>query len=83
MMSGRRRTRRNYHLVIQTILRSVKDRLYAADRAQSIQPSDIHTVGVLHVCHDVARLVSHGSLHGNSVTSVNETNVSSHETHGA
>ena len=31
-------------------------------RAQSIQPSDMHTVGVHHVCHDIGRHVSYGSF---------------------
>ena len=31
-------------------------------RTQSIQPSDMHTVGVHHVCRDIWRHVSYGSL---------------------
>jgi len=32
-------------------------------RAQTIQPSDMHTVGVHHVCHDIGRHVSYGRLY--------------------
>ena len=44
----------------QTILHSWDDQLYAANK--TIQPSDMHTVGVHHVCHDIGRHVSCGSL---------------------
>jgi len=32
------------------------------DRSHSIQPSDMYTVGVRHVCHDIGRHVNCGSL---------------------
>ena len=35
-------------------------------RAQSIQPSDMHRVGVRHVCHDIGRHVSYERILANS-----------------
>jgi len=35
-------------------------------RAQSIQPSDMHIVGVRHVCHDIGRHVSNERILANT-----------------
>ena len=34
--------------------------------AQSIQPSDMHTVGIQHVCHDIRHHVSYDSFSANN-----------------
>ena len=36
------------------------------DRGQSIQPFDIYTVCVLHVCHDIERHVNYGRFSANT-----------------
>ena len=58
-------TRQNYHMVIdRLIIHSQNDQLYASkqdqDRAQSIQSSDMNTVDVHHVCHNIERHVNYG-----------------------
>ena len=35
--------------------------MHQTGRAQSIQPSDVHTVGVHHVCHDIEHHFSYWS----------------------
>ena len=37
--------------------------------AQSIQLSDMHIVGVYHVCHDIGRHVSYGSFFSANIKS--------------
>ena len=50
--------------ILQFIKRSTVCTIHDQHRAQSIQPSDMHTVGVHHVCHDIGHPVSRWRFFG-------------------
>ena len=58
--ANKHKTRQNYQLLTaypSFIKRSTVCTKHDQHRAQSIQPSDMHTVVVRHVCHDIGRRV--------------------------
>jgi len=70
------KTRQNYDLVIDRLsfTRKYINCMHSTsqDRAQSIQLSDIHTVGVHHVCRDIECHVNYGR-HFRLIWKVKET----------